>query len=335
MPRFSTCSAAVVAVLTGALLLALWFLADVLLLIFAAIMVAVVLRAPTDWLRRATAMPDGFALASVLVVTLLFGALFGWFLGQAVTEQARQLAEQLPQIIESVRERVGRYEWVLDKLGSADAAGNGAEVVGRGVQIVTVTFGAILNFGLILFMAVLFAAQPSLYVQGTLRLVPPARRARIGELLQRMGTTLTRWVVGQLCLMLLVGILSLIGLHLLGVDHAWALGVLAGVLTFVPFLGPLVAAAVAVLVALATSPLLALYVALLYVGIQSLEGLLEPLVQQRAVYLPPVLLISAQLAFGVLFGALGVVLATPLAAASMVAVRMLYIEDVLGDRSSE
>jgi predicted PurR-regulated permease PerM len=150
-----------------------------------------------------------------------------------------------------------------------------------------------------------------------------------------MGTTLTRWVVGQLCLMLLVGILSLIGLHLLGVDHAWALGVLAGVLTFVPFLGPLVAAAVAVLVALATSPLLALYVALLYVGIQSLEGLLEPLVQQRAVYLPPVLLISAQLAFGVLFGALGVILATPLAAASMVAVRMLYIEDVLGDRSSE
>lgn len=335
MPRLSKYSAAVAAVLTGALLLALWFVADVLLLIFAAILVAVVLRAPTDRLRRVAPMPDGLALASVLVVTLLLVVLFGWFLGQAVAEQARQLAEQLPQVFESVRERVGRYEWVWEKFGSAEAAGNGAAVVGRGVQIVTVTFGAIVNLGLILFMAVLFAAQPSLYVKGALRLVPPARRARIGELFQRMGTTLTRWVVGQLCLMALVGVLSLIGLHLLGVDHAWALGALAGVLTFVPFLGPLVAAAVAVLVALASSPLLALYVALLYVGIQLLEGLFEPLVQQRAVYLPPVLLIASQLAFGVLFGPLGVILATPIAAASIVAVRMLYMEDVLGERCSE
>lgn len=131
--------------------------------------------------------------------------------------------------------------------------------------------------------------------------------------------------------MLFVGLSSTLGLWLLDIPYALALGLLAGLLTFVPFIGPIFAALVAILVSLAQGAVAALSVAALYLGIQLIEGLLEPLVQQRAVYLPPVLLLTAQLALGVLVGVVGVVLATPLAAAAMVAVQMLYVEDVLGD----
>jgi predicted PurR-regulated permease PerM len=184
---------------------------------------------------------------------------------------------------------------------------------------------------LVLFMAVLFAAQPNLYVRGTLRLVPKHKRDRLAEVMHRVGQTLRRWMLGQLGLMLFVGVTSTLGLWLLDVQAALALGLLAGLLTFIPFLGPVIAAVVAVLVSLSDGPLTAAWVALLYIGIQTMEGLLEPLVQQKTVYLPPVLLLMSQLALGVLVGLVGVVLATPLAAALMVMVQMLYVEDVLQD----
>jgi predicted PurR-regulated permease PerM len=115
------------------------------------------------------------------------------------------------------------------------------------------------------------------------------------------------------------------------VQAALALGLIAGLLTFIPFLGPLLGGLLMILVSLSDGMMTAAWVALLYIGIQSVEGLLEPLVQQKAVYLPPVLLLVAQLALGVLVGLVGVVLATPLAAALMVLVQKLYVEDVLQD----
>lgn len=132
--------------------------------------------------------------------------------------------------------------------------------------------------------------------------------------------------------MLIVAALTSIGLGLLGVPYALALGLLAGLLTFIPYLGPILSLIPAALVALGESPLLAGYVALLYAGVQAIEGMLEPVVQQKTVYLPPVLLLFGQVVLGVLVGALGVVVATPLTAALMVMVKMLYVEDILGDR---
>jgi predicted PurR-regulated permease PerM len=199
------------------------------------------------------------------------------------------------------------------------------------MRVVTATFGALANVVLVLFMAVLFAAQPKLYVDGTLRLVPKHKRERVAEVMQQVGDTLLRWMVGQLCLMLFVAVASAVGLWLLGVQAALALGLIAGLLTFIPFLGPLLGGLLMILVSLSDGMMTAAWVALLYIGIQSVEGLLEPLVQQKAVYLPPVLLLVAQLALGVLVGLVGVVLATPLAAALMVLVQKFYVEDVLQD----
>jgi predicted PurR-regulated permease PerM len=139
--------------------------------------------------------------------------------------------------------------------------------------------------------------------------------------------------MGQLLLMSAVAVVTGIGLAALDVPLALALALLAGLLEFIPYIGPLVAAVPALLVALGESPALAGWVLLLYIGIQAVEGnLLQPLVQQRAVYLAPALILLGQLVFGILAGPLGIVLATPLAASALVTVRMLYIEDVLGEK---
>jgi predicted PurR-regulated permease PerM len=205
-------------------------------------------------------------------------------------------------------------------------------VLGKGLRLVGTTFAAFGSFVVVLFLGIFLAWQPSAYKSGFVRLFPERRRKRIREVLNAVGYMLQRWLVGQMILMTIVGVLTWIGLHLLGVPFALPLALFAGFAEFVPYIGPIVGGVPAVLVALAEGPELAVWVAGLYVAIQSVESyLLTPLIQQRAVYLPPALLLFSQVILGVTAGPLGVIVATPLAAAGMVAVRKLYVEDVLGD----
>ncbi|OGA73480.1 MAG: hypothetical protein A3G81_06185 [Betaproteobacteria bacterium RIFCSPLOWO2_12_FULL_65_14] len=149
------------------------------------------------------------------------------------------------------------------------------------------------------------------------------------------GQAVRRWLVGQAFLSLCVGLLTGAGLALLGAPFPAALALLAGFMAFIPYIGPFVAAVPAILVGFAESPQLALWVALLFLAIQSIESyLLAPLVQHRAIYLPPAIILFTQVLMGVIVGALGVAVATPLAAAVMVAISMLYVEDALADKNA-
>lgn len=317
---------------TVTLIILFWYIVDVLLLVFAAVLLAILLRAPTDWLARHTFLSPSWALALVLTLLVVLLGLGGVLFGNAVAEQMSQLVQRVPEIVSKIIAELERYAWLLQRIQPGGVGGE-SEFIGKGLKAITTTFGAIAGLVIALLMGVFFAAQPDLYVRGFLRLIPRHRRERVHEVLSAVGHALGRWLVGQLVLMLFVGVFTTLGLWLLDVQFALALGTLAGLLTFIPYLGPIVSAIPAVLVALAESPLLAGYVVLLYVAVQQLEGLLEPIVQQRAVYLPPVLLLFAQVVLGIVVGVLGVVLATPLAAAAMVVVNMLYVEDVLGDHA--
>ena len=138
------------------------------------------------------------------------------------------------------------------------------------------------------------------------------------------------WLKGQLIAMVVVGLLTGVGLWLLGMRSALALGLLAGLLEFIPFAGPLLAAVPAILLALAVGPDMALWVLLLYFAVQQFEGyVLTPLVQQYAVDLPGVILLFSLLGFGTLFGTLGVVLAAPLSVVTFVLVKRLYVIEAL------
>jgi predicted PurR-regulated permease PerM len=219
-------------------------------------------------------------------------------------------------------------------VGKVVDAGTGSAAVKQATRIINTVVTSVLTLFVVLVTGIYLAAQPGMYVNGVVKLAPHARRARYREVLARLGHTLRWWMIGQLVPMAVIGTLTAIGLKVIGVPMWLFLGLLAGLFNFIPNFGPLISGVPAYLLALSESPTKAMWVVLLYVIAQSLEGyVLTPLVQRRAVEMPPALLILFQVLAGLLLGALGVVLAAPLLAVALVAIRMLYVEDVLGDKA--
>ena len=213
-------------------------------------------------------------------------------------------------------------------------AGTGPRVVQRATRMANTLLQGLLAVLVILITGIYLAASPRMYVDGLLMLTPHARRPRYREVLGRLAFTLRWWMIAQLVPMAAIGILTAIGLKVIGVELWFILGLLAALFNFIPNFGPLISGVPAFFLALAESPTKALWVVALYIGAQSLEGyVLTPLVQRRAVELPPALLILFQVLAGLLMGAIGVVLAAPLLAVIVVTVKMLYVEDVMGDEA--
>jgi predicted PurR-regulated permease PerM len=184
-------------------------------------------------------------------------------------------------------------------------------------------------------IGIFLAFQPELYRTGFLNLFPKARRKRLGEVLDELGFTLWWWLMGQLVTMASVGIFIGIGLAILGVPLAGTLGLIAAILSFIPSLGPLISVIPAIMLGLTMSSMMGLWVCLLYLGVQILEAnVITPLVQRRAISLPPAFVLGSELLMGLLLGGAGLAFATPLVAVILVLVNMLYIQDVLGEQGS-
>jgi predicted PurR-regulated permease PerM len=163
--------------------------------------------------------------------------------------------------------------------------------------------GAGVYLAVLVFAAVYLAVQPARYVDGLLRLVPENHRDVARNMIDLLGATLSRWLIGQSITMAVVGALTAIGLLLLGVPAPLALGLTSGMFAFVPYVGPILASASGILMASMQGPMLAGYVIALYAGIHFVESnLITPLVQAEAIELPPVLTLFAALAFGILLG---------------------------------
>ena len=196
----------------------------------------------------------------------------------------------------------------------------------------TSTFETLAGLLLILMMSVYIGSDPMTYKNGLLHLFPKRKRERMDEVMSAMSTMLRKWLVTQLIAMLVIGAASTIALLLLRVNAPFALGIIAGLLEFVPTIGPVLSAVPAIAMGFLDSPEKALYVGLAYLAIQQLENhLLIPLLMKGGMDLPPVLTIVTQGLMALLFGFLGLMIAVPLLAAVMVPVKMLYVEDALGD----
>lgn len=194
------------------------------------------------------------------------------------------------------------------------------------------TFAVFAGILLIVFLAIYIGAEPDVYHGGLMHLFPHHARRRAGEVLSAMATVLRRWLVTQLIAMFTIGTITTIILLLLDVKAAFALGAIAGLLEFVPTIGPLLSAIPAVAMGFLDSPDKALAVAIAYGAIQFLENhLLIPLLMKGGVNLPPALTIVSQALMALLFGFLGLMVAVPLLAAILVPVKMLYVEGVVGD----
>jgi predicted PurR-regulated permease PerM len=325
------------AVMMVVLLLLLWYTVEVLLLVFAGVLLAIFLRGLSDALRRYT--PVG-GHSSLLVVLIMLLAIIGgglWLLTPQISVQIGQLTETLPRAIQSLQQRLQQYgigQWFLSQTPPLTEVMAGDNWLARVGTIFSTTFGVLGSAIVVLVMGLYMANSPGLYTEGIIHLVPMESRARAREVVQALGQTLRWWLLGRWVSMIVVGLLTAVGLWLIDVPLALTFGLLAAVLTFIPYLGPILSAIPPTLLALTQQPQQALYVVLLYVGIQAVESyFVTPLVQERTISLPPALLLVAQLSMGVLLGGLGVILATPLFAAILVLVKMLYIEDTLGERT--
>lgn len=318
------------------LLLLLWYSVYVLLIAFFGVLLAILVREPTNWLTTHTRLSDGMALALVLIVLFVFLVGAGLATAPRFAQQIEQLQEQLPQSVVEIREWLNRYPWgsvLLDYVPTAqDLQGRGEQLFWQLSGMAFTTVQAFFSVLVLLFVALYLALDPTLYTNGLLRLVPLALRPRGAEVLGAVGHTLRWWLLGTLLRMAVVGVLTYLGLWLLGMPMALVLALLAALLDFVPYFGPILAAIPGVLLGFVAGPSQGLYVLLVYVVVQQLEGLvLAPVIYHRTVYLPPVLTVLAQVLLYSLAGALGGLLATPIMAVVLTLVKLLYVEQTLGD----
>ncbi|WP_222547770.1 AI-2E family transporter [Asaia lannensis] len=306
--------------------LALWLLGDVLMVVFASTLFAVILHGLARILRDRARVPYQLAVGLVALTILLAIAALFYFSGPQIGDQFVKLKQALITQYGQVRSQMGTSTWgqfVMDHLpkslgGNETGSGPslGAGLANSVTGILSSAFGLLGTIAVILIAGLYFAMSPAIYVDGMLRLVPENHRPAARTLFLTAGTTLWSWTIGQAFDMLAVGLASGIGLAILGVPLAMALGVVAGLCNFIPYIGAILGAVPAVLIALSQGSRTGLMVAGLYCVIQFLEGnVLAPLIQRHAVHMPPALAILAQTVFGTILGVPGLILASPLTAA--------------------
>jgi predicted PurR-regulated permease PerM len=285
----------------------------------------------SDLMRKLLPLTAGWALALVCVLLVTLISLGSWLMAERISNQLGQLKQTLPTSVQQLKERieqpsVGRS--LLEYTQDGGLLPRDLNHWVRAPRLIYSTIGFIVGVIIILFVGRYLAAEPETYRQGVISLAPPGQRERVEQVLDRLGYLLRWWIIGQAVSMTCVALLVTLGLWLLNVPLALTLGLIAGLLEFIPRIGPIVAAFPAVLIALSQGQPPVLYVILLYVIVQSVESyLILPLVQRKAVDLPPALTIVALFLLGILLGFVGLLLATPLTVVVVSLVKQLYVED--------
>jgi predicted PurR-regulated permease PerM len=271
---------------------------------------------------------------------LSFGcsALGLWLMGGRVAAQLRDLGTHLPRQMQSLSAYL-RHSSLFRQLlpgGTMPSQSPSAEQLVSGTaMVVSGTVAAIGGLVVVMFVGAYIAFEPRMYIKPLLSLAPPDRRDRLEQVAARLAHTLGRWLLGRIVAMVFVGVFTGTGLVLLKIPLALSLGVVAGVLAFVEYVGAVLSAVPAIALALTSSWAAAIWVSLLYLSVHLVEGyVLTPVLAKKAVHLPPAYTLAGQVIFGVLFGALGLTLSTPLIVVGVVLVQMFYVERALGEGSS-
>ncbi len=316
-----------IAVAIISLAAALYVLSDILLLIFGAILVAVVLRAIARPIRAGTSVSERLALlASGLGVVAVLGGT-GYLFGSRISTQLEVLIQRLPAATQNLS-KTFPFE-LVSELVKGSSIGN---LLMSAFSWGTTVFGAVATLVIVIVAGIYIAVSPEIYRSGLVKLFPKPYQAQISATLDDAGEALRLWLGGQLLAMIMVGLLIALGLALVGVPSALALGLIAGVTEFVPIIGPVIGAIPALLLAFTQDWSTVAWTLAVFVVVQQIESnLIMPLVAGRSVAVPPAVGLFAVVAIGVLFGPLGLLLGYPLAIVTDVAVRRLYVRGTLGE----
>lgn len=310
----------------------IWQLSQVALLFFGAVLVSLLLSGPTDYITRHTPLSrwQALLLTNLALLALLAGIIV--LFGTQIVAQVTDLAQRLPGALDNFEHRFQLGD-VSGKLAEQMRSNSGAllfQITSIAAFVLSITANAIL----VLIAGAFLAAQPQLYFKGGLQLVPPQQREVVAETMMDAGAALKQWLIAQIAAMAIVGTLSGVGLWLVGLPSPLALGLIAATTEFVPIIGPILGAIPALLLAMTVDTQTFIWTAGVILVVQQLEAnVITPMLQQRMVSLPPVLTTFAIVFFGLLFGPLGLVLATPLAVMTMVLVTRLYIRELLDEHA--
>jgi predicted PurR-regulated permease PerM len=317
----------------------IWMARDILFIAFFALLIASFLSIFVEPLhKRGVSRAVAAPLTLLAFIGLLVG--MGMLVWPTLSAQFDVIREQLPAAIDRLQNWFSTQGRAL--LGSFGSTGQAMQeqmssrvtqdlssMVGGALPLLNTALGAITGLVLIVVAGMFIAIAPRTYMRGLIVLIPRSHRRRMGEVLPKTGVAMVQWMKGTALGMIIVGAMSAIGLLIIGVPAALALGIIAGLLEFIPYVGPTLSFVPAIVVALAVSPEKAIWVVVLYCIIQGLESnVIMPLLMKQMVELPPALTLLFQAMMATLFGFLGLLLAVPLLASVKILVQELYVEGV-------
>lgn len=324
--RSAVVSAVVLAMAAGVFLAG--YFGQILLLVFAGMLLGVLLHSIISVITDHVDIKRGFAFAVVAILFLLLLGITLASFGPLFIRGMNQLVDTVSGVLETVLQALRTTRWGESVLSGS--AGGASSLISSAFSTVTGFVSAALWSAsaalIILFTGLYTAAEPSAYIDNFIRLFPPQRRGQARSVIAELGGSLRWWLVGRLSSMAVVGVLTWLGLMLLGMPLAVTLAVLAALLSFIPNIGPVLSAVPAILIGFDQSPATALNVTILYIVVQTVESyFITPLIQRRAVELPPGVVITAQILVAYAYGPLGLLVATPLTVVAVVLTRRLYL----------
>ncbi|MBL8163013.1 MAG: AI-2E family transporter [Anaerolineae bacterium] len=345
------------------LLLAVWEVHNTLLLVLASIILVVLFTMPIRFLVRLGIRRTPATIISLVGITALVIALFllvlpdllGQFatLATDVQDGLRELVTQWediqrdPQLRESYTFAASLQDLLKNTFGIEDLnelfseitrqlGGALGQLGGSVLPVVSGVASTLLSLIIVIFLSLYLLAEPRLHEEGFIQLFPLWYRDRVRYIIDRIDFTMRLWLQGQILLMLIVGVATWIGLALLGLEQAVALGILAGVFSFVPNFGPIAALVPSLAVGFAQAPESIGWIVLIIYGTSFLQSqVIAPLIFKESLSLSPVLVLIGQIFAAVFFGFLGIMLAVPMIAILVILVQEVYVKDILGDRPAE
>jgi predicted PurR-regulated permease PerM len=326
-------AALISAVVSGFALTALicWVASRAVLAILIAIVFAVLLDAGVRGLGFLVGCRREIRFFLVLAAAALGLAAAVYLGGSIILDQAGQFFAASKQLLARATEWLSSQHGNLPLSDLAQFLPDSGALLGGATVVATASFGATVTVFAIVFLAAFFAWDPESYKRGLLSLVPRDKRQPVDLALDEAAEAMRQWMIGQAVSMAAIFIFTLVALLLIGMPYPGLLSLQAGLLAFIPTIGPFLAGIVIILAGLSSSVTMALYGLGTYVVIQFLESnLITPMVQERTVHLPPGLTLAVQLVAGALFGFLGVAFVIPLTAAAKILISRLYVERALG-----
>ena len=335
-----------------------WEIRGTLMLTFAAVVLVVLFTMPVRMLMRRFEMNRLVAIVVSVIGFFVILALIGLPISRTIATQFNVLAsEVIPQGLEQARESI-TGEAIVEQFPFLEGviAGDNNDLIsddlinqfisqvtdalgrlgGTVLPVVGGVANTILSALIIFFLSMYLLAEPQHYVNGIIKLTPIWYRDRMWTILRKIDSTLRAWLAVTAVSMVVVAVLTGLGLAVLDIREWLALGVLAGVLSFIPNFGPVVALVAAVPVAFVQARENVLWTVVIIYGVSFFQSqVVSPVLASERMNMPAILILLGQIIFGFFFGFLGLMLAVPLSAVVAVLVDEIYVKDVLGDFPQE